>query len=46
MQAPEGGYYATLDADSEGGEGKFYLWTREQIKALPGTEEYAAVSQV
>ncbi|MBL8251562.1 MAG: thioredoxin domain-containing protein, partial [Candidatus Competibacter sp.] len=42
MQAPEGGYYATLDADSEGEEGKFYLWTREQAQALLNADEYAA----
>lgn len=43
MQAPDGGYYATLDADSEGEEGKFYLWTPDQIRDLLGsTEEYMA----
>jgi len=34
MQAPEGGYYATLDADSEGEEGRYYLWQREEAAAL------------
>ena len=42
MQAPDGGYYATLDADAEGTEGKFYLWTPEQVQALLSTEEYLA----
>ena len=41
MQAPAGGYYATLDADSEGQEGRFYLWTREEGRALLSPEEYA-----
>lgn len=37
MTAPEGGFYATQDADSEGQEGKFFLWTPEQIReALNG----------
>ena len=34
MQAPNGGYYSSLDADSEGEEGRYYLWQRQQIKAL------------
>ncbi|MBK8750693.1 MAG: thioredoxin domain-containing protein [Candidatus Competibacteraceae bacterium] len=43
MQAPDGGYYATLDADSEGKEGTFYLWTPDQVRALlNSTEEYVA----
>ena len=42
MQSPEGGYYATLDADSEGEEGKFYLWTQNQVRELLSTEEYVA----
>lgn len=32
MQSSEGGYFSTLDADSEGEEGLFYCWTPEQIK--------------
>ena len=41
MQSPEGGYYATLDADSEGHEGTFYLWDREAVLDLLGPEDYA-----
>jgi uncharacterized protein len=32
MVSPEGGFYATQDADSEGEEGKFFLWTRDEVE--------------
>jgi uncharacterized protein YyaL (SSP411 family) len=38
MTAPEGGIYSTEDADSEGVEGKFYVWTLDQIHAVLGPE--------
>ncbi|MEK7989486.1 MAG: thioredoxin domain-containing protein [Thiotrichaceae bacterium] len=40
MQSPEGGFYSTLDADSEGEEGKFYAWERDEIKQLLDAETY------
>jgi uncharacterized protein len=43
MQSPEGGYYSSFDADSEGKEGKFYVWSPHQVEALLSTEEYAVV---
>lgn len=33
MKNPQGGYYATLDADSDGEEGKFYVWTIAELKS-------------
>ncbi|MGH8672409.1 MAG: thioredoxin domain-containing protein, partial [Burkholderiales bacterium] len=44
MQSPQGGYYSTLDADSEHVEGKFYVWTREQASALLSATEYAVIA--
>ena len=43
MQHPEGGYYAALDADSEGQEGKFYVWRRDVVKRLLTEDEYLVV---
>ena len=44
MQAPGGGFYAALDADSEGEEGRFYLWTPDAVRAVLDEEEFAAVA--
>ena len=41
MQNPQGGYYSSLDADSEGVEGKFYAWAPDQVQSLLGADEYA-----
>jgi uncharacterized protein YyaL (SSP411 family) len=50
MRGPEGGFYSALDADSEGEEGRFYVWTPEQIREALGEEadaviEYYGVSE-
>jgi hypothetical protein len=38
MTHPEGGFYATQDADSEGEEGKFFVWKKAEIDALLGSD--------
>jgi uncharacterized protein YyaL (SSP411 family) len=43
MQSPEGGYYSSLDADSEHEEGKYYGWTLDEVKSLLTAGEYAVV---
>ena len=43
MQSPGGGYYSTLDADSEGHEGKFYVWDSDEIRSLLGAEEWEII---
>ena len=47
MQSPvnanEGGYYSSLDADSEHEEGKFYVWTPAQIRDALSADEYAVI---
>jgi uncharacterized protein YyaL (SSP411 family) len=41
MQSPEGGYYSSFDADSEGHEGKFYVWNRDEVRGALSDAEYA-----
>ncbi len=46
MTSPEGGFYTALDADSEGEEGKFYLWSQDEIKSALTEEEAELASKV
>jgi len=39
MTSPEGGFYSAEDADSDGEEGKFYLWTTDEVQSILGKEE-------
>ena len=41
MRSPEGAFYSTQDADSEGEEGRFYVWGPDEIDALLGPEDGA-----
>jgi hypothetical protein len=44
LEHSDGGYYSTLDADSEGHEGRFYVWTPDEVRPLLDEREYAVLS--
>jgi len=44
MQSPDGGYYSSLDADSEHEEGRFYVWQRDEVRELLSEKEYAFIA--
>ncbi|MEC7225141.1 MAG: thioredoxin domain-containing protein, partial [Verrucomicrobiota bacterium] len=43
MTHPEGGFYSAEDADSEGKEGKFYCWTKEELEKILSDKEMGVV---
>ncbi|MFC2157119.1 thioredoxin domain-containing protein [Acidobacteriota bacterium] len=46
MTSPEGGFFSAEDADSEGEEGTYYLWTEEEIKKLLTEDEFEAIKDL
>ena len=44
MRAPDGAFYSSLDADSEGHEGKFYVWHRDEVRSLLPQDVYAVAA--
>jgi hypothetical protein len=45
MQSPDGGYWSSLDADSEGHEGRFYVWEAADVQALLAPEQYQLLAK-
>ncbi len=45
MKSPEGNFYSSIDADSEGVEGKYYVWQADEIKNILSEEEYLIINK-
>jgi uncharacterized protein len=44
MHAPDGAFWSSLDADSDGEEGKFYVWTAEEVRSILTADEWAVAA--
>jgi uncharacterized protein YyaL (SSP411 family) len=45
MCAPDGGFFSSLDADSEGEEGRYYIWQRDEVRSVLDADELAYVER-
>jgi uncharacterized protein YyaL (SSP411 family) len=45
MRGPEGAFYSALDADSEGEEGRYYVWTPEEVREVLGERADAVIER-
>ncbi|MBN9287445.1 MAG: hypothetical protein BGO43_01820 [Gammaproteobacteria bacterium 39-13] len=46
MLSTEGGFYSSLDADSEGEEGKFYVWQKEELETFLDEKAFSVINQI
>jgi uncharacterized protein YyaL (SSP411 family) len=46
MTSPNGGFYSAEDADSEGEEGKYYVWTKKELEKILNKEQFELVSNI
>ena len=46
MQDTSGGFYSTIDADSEHVEGKYYVWDKKELKSILDSEEFEIIEKV
>jgi uncharacterized protein YyaL (SSP411 family) len=46
MTDPDGGFYATQDADSEGEEGRFYVWTHDELRAALDAADFSMIERL